>query len=146
MGNSQGVSCPSNSSLPIIDTGFFRDDIDFAKAALCSPKKSCEFTGSNLKTTCKLGYTGNFCRYCVYLVTYRHGACCRDCPGSAERILTFFMLALIVLFVIWRLSRSENDGRIPLELKLLFSSLQLFSFYSDFSQIGQLYSPNCLTF
>jgi hypothetical protein len=129
----KGAKCPSNSSIPYIHEGYFRQiksdgtNIVFE----CIPLEACSKTEDSNATLCSDGYWGHRCGIC------RSGRSrirnqCLSCEGKWFFSLIFsFIILLGLAWMVWNLSRSSTLSRS--ESRILISSIQTIAVFSRLS-------------
>jgi hypothetical protein len=101
-----GISCPFNSSLPNISSGFARNPLDVNDVLTCQPKEACADTSANNATVCSTGYSGSLCQFCNENF-YRLGLLCRKCPPAALNVLGFLILVILIIALMRWFSKSQ---------------------------------------
>jgi hypothetical protein len=125
---SAGVSCPLNSTLPLVAPGFYRLTDDFTIAYACQPASSCVATGVSEYTQCATGYSGFACGGCDDNF-YKFNSECRNCPGEALKWLTILAAAFIVLGLLFRISSQQSE--IPVDIRIVLQAIQLIALYPN---------------
>jgi hypothetical protein len=125
----EGMSCPTNASIPSVSPGYFRDPENILNAFPCIPSDACSMTIGEV-TICSNLYTGYICGECVPLVSYRKGTVCSACPSNTSKVLTILGLLALVIFASWRLSRNLNQ--IPIDIRMCFSAIQMIALFPGF--------------
>src|SRR5262249_10355264 len=97
-GNTVGISCPANSSLPVIAAGYARDPENIALAYVCSPSAACPSSTESLQTECGVGYTGSICGSCDQQY-YRTSSLCSKCP-LVSGMLVGSVVCIIALIIV----------------------------------------------
>jgi hypothetical protein len=127
--NVPGMSCPTNSSIPIVLSGYYRDPADILNAYPCIPQEAC-LGSSNLESVCSSFYTGFICGECIPFQSYRSGRYCKQCPSLVSKVFTIIGLLAFIGFVSWRLTKNLKE--IPLEVRMCFSALQTIALFPGF--------------
>jgi hypothetical protein len=111
-----------------VNAGFWR--IDAVTILACSPTAACAYTGTDVRTTCASGYTGNNCGTCNANF-YRLGLDCKECPPQWAQVLTILALALVFGLIIARLLLS--DGKLSADVRIAIQAMQIISLYGTIS-------------
>jgi hypothetical protein len=128
---SNGVQCNSGSSVPFVLAGWFRNlSISPDSVMLCVPQDVCLQAG-NGSTECLSGYQGSACSSCEDGY-FRLGERCRFCLPASVREIIISGLALLALYLFWRLSSLQD--RIPLVVKITFQWLQFLGVFVILSE------------
>jgi hypothetical protein len=125
--NHAAMTCPSNSSSPYVNDGYFWNPQDPDHVFQCIPSTACQASNSSTGTTCHHLYTGYLCGSCIRLVSYRQGTGCQLCPGQIAKGFTIVILLTSFALICWKLG--NNLGAIPTEIKTLFSALQMIALF-----------------
>jgi hypothetical protein len=121
-------SCPLNSTKPKLKSGYY---LDAATGGVykCSPSDSCAMTDSSNTTRCGEGYTGFACGSCIALQYYRADGACYKCGSGGVKWALFIIGFSFLAFLIYRLSQWK--GNLPLDLRIMFMSLQIIATYPN---------------
>jgi hypothetical protein len=121
-------SCPFNSTKPQLKSGYFLDT-ETGGVYQCKPLDSCLMTDSFNHTTCGEGYTGFACGSCIPLQYYRSGGACFKCGSEGVKWALFVLGFSFLSLLIYRLSTWK--GNIPLDIRIMFMSLQIIAMYPN---------------
>jgi hypothetical protein len=132
-----GISCPLGSVVPFVKSGYFRSSDDPTQIFSCFPEAACSSTGFSMQTTCSEAYSGLRCSVCSDNF-YRKNGECKSCPGTAAKVLTFLLMAALVLVILFQLVSSQHG--LPAEIRI---SLYYLQFLALFPQITSNW-PNAL--
>lgn len=122
------VTCPTNTSIPIVGDGwFFVDFPDPSSIVKCEPLEACTQTVTG-QTVCSSGYSGEICSECSEKYS-RLGTRCQTCPDHAW-ILVVTLLLLYVLFCFAVVKGAEAFQRKFHSIGICFSWIQILSLYS----------------
>lgn len=114
-----GMSCPINSSLPVIQAGYFRDPNNPNSVTECTPRKACMPASAEESSFCTNGYTGFSCGSYVKFQYYKQGFVCTECPGVGARVGNYLLVAFLFFWIIWRASKNGFILLCTLECHLL---------------------------
>jgi hypothetical protein len=84
-----------------------------------------------MTTSCKEGYGGNACAFCLEGF-FRLGDYCRKCIPLWGRILVVLFAIAVLFFALWKLSQMQN--RIPFTFKIAFHWIQFIGLYLQLSE------------
>jgi hypothetical protein len=130
--NLKRISCPRNSSIPIVEPGFWRSPVDPSLVLECVPQISCSDTSTSAATQCSSQYTGRLCGECIGIEFQRIGGVCKRCPEMSSSIAIFVLiLAVILAFFLYGITGNRVTSRG--EVKLLVLWLQTMALFSRFS-------------
>ena len=118
-----GVSCPVNSTLPVIGAGYFRSSDDPRIAYECVPQESCAITEQSEFTVCRKGYEGWLCGECSSGF-YRNDEECSECPGKLLKYMSLFILSLAFYFALHR--TLVTFGSVPRVARVSIKWIQIF--------------------
>jgi hypothetical protein len=130
--NVEGLTCPYNSPIPFVLTGYFRDTVQLSTVYRCIPQTACNVTGYELQARCAEGYSGFLCGDCVKGTHYRQGLNCKRCPNSAQK---YCGLTLLILFVgaITGVLMFRKSSRLPAEIRYAFLAIQTLGLFPNIS-------------
>jgi hypothetical protein len=132
----RGIRCNSNSSIPFVEGGFWRDPDQVSLVFECAPKSVClesGFLGNNL---CLEGYRGKRCGDCIEN-RFRSAEKCMACSKTWISWL-LFILMLLLFFIFYGymlLSSSQNDNFLP--VRAILFSIQTFGVLTRFADAGK---------
>jgi predicted outer membrane repeat protein len=129
---SKGSLCPFNSSIPYINSGFWRSSGSESEVFECVPGSACFSTGEDLETNCSAGYAGKRCGECIDTYFHFDTYCkrCGDKTLSSGALVTF--ICTIILFALHSLSsRAVRSGRF--DFISFVSMLQFLALYPRIS-------------
>jgi hypothetical protein len=121
---SDGMSCPQNSTIPYIKSGYYRNPDIIEAAMQCVPFLACEESGYSLSAQCSSGYTGVSCGECFKGTHYRQGLLCQKCPNPIWKWIGVCLVVPIVGCILER-ALSKPNYALPVDVKLAFGGLQL---------------------
>jgi hypothetical protein len=125
-----GISCPFNSSLPLVSFGYYRVSLsDPNNVIQCIPSEACAYTDEG-GTVCFAGYEGYLCGVCGDNY-FRNDNFCRECPSKTIQVLTYLAFIFAFLFLCWRLTSSIE--RVPSDLRIMIHGIQLIALYPSVS-------------
>jgi predicted outer membrane repeat protein len=109
--NIRGISCPTNSSIPKVESGFWRSSWDASIAHECIPRESCLKTEFDEITTCNSGFYSVRCGKCTGL-SFRSVNGCNPClsPFWLKLILSLACIAIISAITIHFLRNSHDSS------------------------------------
>jgi hypothetical protein len=124
-----GISCPINSSIPFVESGYWRSYWDVGTVHECIPTFSCSETGFAEDTVCSFGYTGIRCGKCSgeYFRGTKGCISCLDSQLLTAILSLFFISSLAVLIYIFALRKSQNSTQ---SLRQVFGAMQTFGILS----------------
>jgi hypothetical protein len=125
-----GAVCPSNSSIPFIRSGWYRNwEIGVDSVLSCFPEEACLESGFR-NTTCSVGYTGVACTDCSENF-FRLGLRCRQCIGEAIRWIIISVGLVLLVGICWKLTQVK--GRLPFLWRIIFQWIQFLGLYGQLS-------------
>jgi hypothetical protein len=117
------IQCPSGSSFPFVDSGYFRSlnipDLIFN----CIPSEACSSTGFS-NTTCATGYEGNLCVTCSTNY-FRSSGKCTKCISASARWIASILLVIALFVVVSRVARAAQN--MPFAIQSSVYWIQFFS-------------------
>eukprot|EP00475_Leptophrys_vorax_P028042 TRINITY_DN40299_c0_g1_i1.p1 TRINITY_DN40299_c0_g1~~TRINITY_DN40299_c0_g1_i1.p1 ORF type:complete len:804 (-),score=104.58 TRINITY_DN40299_c0_g1_i1:41-2176(-) len=125
-----GVSCPVNSSLPVVAPGYGRSSQDVRVATACIPTLACVYTNESKVTQCASGYQGEFCSKCEDNY-YRSGLACVPCGVEAWKFATLTLIIILLVIALLRLSTFVSQ--IPSDVRISLAAMQLIALYPSVS-------------
>jgi hypothetical protein len=132
--NEAAFSCPQNSSIPSLAAGYYRNPLDVNSAYVCIPKQACLPTESFQKETpCAEGYLGFLCGKCVPLEYYKQGPVCSKCPTKASIAITYVIVLLALISVIWKLVKILESKSGMIDVRILVFWSQIIAIYPSLS-------------
>jgi hypothetical protein len=127
-----GMSCPTNSSLPRLDQGYFRSPSDPGSALECIPNEACLPTsGDSLSTQCASGYTGWICGSCD-LQFYKLGSKCSACPSIISRVFIYLAFFVLLLIGLWKFATLQSYTSI-VDFRIVIFWVQMFALFPQLS-------------
>lgn len=127
----KGIKCESNSSLPFVFAGYWRDSSALPIIQECIPNWSCLESGFNFNTQCSNGYTGRRCGRCI-VGKYKRNFSCVDCSNEWVSWIVLLFLFFLFLFAYARSLRSSFNDYSSRPLRSVLISIQTFGVLSRF--------------
>jgi hypothetical protein len=127
---SDGLYCPFNVSYVHVSEGYYWKPDMGDQVYQCFPTWACVESSGASGTECAEFYSGVRCGDCIQGVSYRSNYECKKCPSKAAIAFTVIAVLLLFLFICYRFSRSM--GSIPVDVKLVFMTLQMIVLYPSF--------------
>jgi predicted outer membrane repeat protein len=125
---SKGSQCKTNSSVPDVFSGYWRDldtpDIIYQ----CIPSVACSQTAQDGDTECAAGYTGKRCGSCISPPYFHFDTYCKPCGDQKVAIGGWVVILLVSGYIVYDFL-TRKQGRGSLEASLMFYSLQIVALY-----------------
>eukprot|EP00475_Leptophrys_vorax_P008193 TRINITY_DN15276_c0_g2_i2.p1 TRINITY_DN15276_c0_g2~~TRINITY_DN15276_c0_g2_i2.p1 ORF type:complete len:629 (-),score=117.05 TRINITY_DN15276_c0_g2_i2:730-2343(-) len=119
-------------SAPFVASGFFLNECDQPTLPLkCNPPAACMDSPNGRSvcpSLCSEGYTGLGCASCAAL-HYRLDAACQKCPSQAVQTITMIAIALVLVFIVYRLFNVST--KVPLDVRVTLQAIQTVALYPN---------------
>jgi hypothetical protein len=132
--STRGVSCPTNSSIPKVEPGFWRSSWDVNVVHECIPVSSCLRTEFDEITGCAFGYHGVRCGKCIG-ESFRNVNGCNHCPSPVLNTAIFSLACIFISALFVYLLVRESHGS-SLNARQIISALQSFGVLSRLISTG----------
>lgn len=133
----RGLKCDANSTIPFVDSGFWRSYYDPSLVFQCVPSHSCLKSSFSSSTPCALGYEGIRCGACSFN-RYRVNEDCEDCLQSWISILVVTIGIIVVFFVYMQILFVDKHSSNRTPISLIITPIQKLGVLIRFSEVQTL--------
>lgn len=123
----QGTYMQENSSVPVVEKGFWRNPIDPSNIYRCFPSEACpmsSFQGS----VCEFGYTNILCGECIPGEFYRYDGACKECATNGG-VTIILLLGVLILLCLYAYRVLRVLGNFPQDIRVMVVWLQMISLF-----------------